>query len=38
MDNLLRYYIAHCDAWMNDRDGSWEAIEKWGGVHVFYEK
>lgn len=38
MDNLLRYYIAHCDAWMNDRAGSWDLIEKWDGVHVFHEK
>jgi adenylate cyclase len=38
MDNILKYYIAHCDAWMKDRDGTWEAIEKWEGVHVFYEK
>jgi hypothetical protein len=38
MDNILPYYIAHCDAWMKDRDGTWEAIEKWEGVHVFYEK
>jgi class 3 adenylate cyclase len=38
MDNILRYYIAHCDAWMKDRDGTWEAIERWEGVHVFYEK
>jgi len=38
MDNILRYYIAHCDAWINDRNGAWEQIEKWEGVHVFYEK
>jgi class 3 adenylate cyclase len=38
MDNILRYYIAHCDAWMKDSNGAWEAIEKWEGVHVFYEK
>jgi adenylate cyclase len=38
MDNLLRYYIAHCDAWINDRDGTWERIEKWDGVHIFHEK
>jgi adenylate cyclase len=38
MDNLLRYYIAHCDAWINDQTGSWELIEKWEGVHIFYEK
>jgi class 3 adenylate cyclase len=38
MDNILRYYIAHCDAWILDRNGAWEQIEKWDGVHVFYEK
>ncbi|MBW8887094.1 MAG: hypothetical protein JF616_04970 [Fibrobacteres bacterium] len=38
MDNIVPYYIAHCDAWINDRTGSWEKIEKWEGVHVFYEK
>ncbi len=38
MDTLLRYYIAHCDAWINDKTGSWEQIEKWDGVHVFFEK
>jgi class 3 adenylate cyclase len=38
MDNLLRYYIAHCDAWINDPNGSWEMIDKWDGVHVFHEK
>ena len=38
MDNLLRYYIAHCDAWIHDRAGAWEAIEKWDGVHAFYDK
>ena len=38
MDNLLRYYISHCDAWINDNAGTWEQIEKWEGVHIFYEK
>ena len=27
-----------CDAWILDRQGAWEQIEKWDGVHVFYEK
>ena len=38
MDNLLPYYIAHCENWINDKTGSWEKIEKWDGVHIFYEK
>jgi class 3 adenylate cyclase len=38
MDNILRYYLAHCDAWINNPKGSWELIEKWDGVHVFHEK
>ena len=38
MDNILKYYITHCDAWIHDRNGAWEQIEKWEGVHVFYEK
>lgn len=38
MDNILRYYISHCDAWINDRTGAWEQIEKWEGVHIFFEK
>jgi class 3 adenylate cyclase len=38
MDNLLRYYIEHCEAWMTDRAGAWEAMDKWSGVHVFFEK
>ncbi|HLP42442.1 MAG TPA: adenylate/guanylate cyclase domain-containing protein [Fibrobacteria bacterium] len=38
MDNLLNYYLAHCHAWINDSNGSWEAITKWDGVHVFHEK
>ena len=38
MDNILMYYIDHCDAWINDPNGTWEMIEKWDGVHVFHEK
>ena len=38
MDSILRYYIAHCHAWINDHAGTWEQIEKWEGVHIFYEK
>jgi class 3 adenylate cyclase len=38
MDNLLRYYLDHCDAWINDPNGTWETIERWDGVHVFHEK
>ncbi|MEO7423702.1 MAG: adenylate/guanylate cyclase domain-containing protein [Fibrobacteria bacterium] len=38
MDNILSYYISHCDAWNNDAKGSWQLIERWEGVHVFYEK
>ncbi len=38
MDNILRYYMSHCDAWINDPNGSWEIIDKWDGVHVFHEK
>jgi hypothetical protein len=38
MDNILRYYISHCDAWINDPNGTWEMIDKWDGVHVFHEK
>lgn len=38
MDNLIQYYIAHCDAWINNPKGTWEMIEKWDGVHVFHEK
>ncbi|HLP41637.1 MAG TPA: adenylate/guanylate cyclase domain-containing protein [Fibrobacteria bacterium] len=38
MDTLLRYYIDHCDAWINDPNGAWEKVEKWDGVHVFHEK
>ncbi len=38
MDNLLPYYITHCEGWISDKSGSWEKIEKWDGVHIFYEK
>ncbi|MEO6097153.1 MAG: adenylate/guanylate cyclase domain-containing protein [Fibrobacteria bacterium] len=38
MDTILCYYLAHCDAWINDPNGSWNMIEKWDGVHVFNEK
>ncbi|MEO7423704.1 MAG: adenylate/guanylate cyclase domain-containing protein [Fibrobacteria bacterium] len=38
MDNILRYYIAHCDAWINNPTGTWEDIQRWEGVHVFTEK
>ena len=38
MDNILRYYIAHCDAWINNPNGTWEEIQRWEGVHVFTEK
>jgi hypothetical protein len=38
MDNLLRYYLDHCNAWINDPNGTWETIERWDGVHVFNEK
>lgn len=38
MDNILKYYISHCDAWINDPNGTWEMIENWDGVHVFHEK
>ncbi len=38
MDNILRYYIRHCDVWINDSAGAWEQIERWEGVHIFYEK
>jgi class 3 adenylate cyclase len=38
MDNLLSYYLAHCAAWNSDASGAWEQIERWDGVHVFYEK
>ncbi len=37
MDNLIRYYLDHCEAWIKDST-SWEAIEKWDRVHIFYEK
>jgi len=38
MDNILRYYISHCDAWINNPNGTWEEIQRWEGVHVFSEK
>ena len=38
MDRILEYYIAHCDAWNEDSQGAWQRIERWEGVHVFYEK
>jgi class 3 adenylate cyclase len=38
MDRILEYYVAHCDAWNEDRQGAWELIERWDGVHVFFEK
>jgi len=38
MDSILLYYIAHCDAWINNPNGTWEEIQRWDGVHVFTEK
>jgi class 3 adenylate cyclase len=38
MDNILHYYIAHCDAWINNPNGTWEEIQRWDGVHIFTEK
>ncbi len=38
MDNILSYYIAHCDAWINNPNGTWEEIQRWEGVHIFTEK
>lgn len=38
MDSILPYYVAHCHAWINDTKGAWQAVERWEGVHVFYEK
>ncbi|MDB5106300.1 MAG: family 3 adenylate cyclase [Fibrobacteres bacterium] len=38
MDNILNYYLAHCEAWNEDATGAWQKIERWEGVHVFYEK
>jgi class 3 adenylate cyclase len=38
MDNILQYYIGHCDAWINNPNGTWEEIQRWGGVHIFTEK
>ena len=38
MDDLLDYYIAHCEAWTKAARESWEAIERWDGVHAFQDK
>ncbi|MDQ3002049.1 MAG: adenylate/guanylate cyclase domain-containing protein [Fibrobacterota bacterium] len=38
MDEILNYYIAHCNAWINNPNGTWEEIQRWDGVHVFTEK
>jgi adenylate cyclase len=38
MDEILHYYIAHCNAWINNPKGTWEEIQRWDGVHVFTEK
>jgi class 3 adenylate cyclase len=38
MDRILEYYVAHCDAWNEDKQGAWQLIEQWDGVHVFFEK
>ncbi|MDB5106302.1 MAG: family 3 adenylate cyclase [Fibrobacteres bacterium] len=38
MDEILHYYIAHCDAWINNPNGTWEEIQRWDGVHIFTEK
>lgn len=38
MDNLLQYYISRSEAWINDRSGNWEQIQKWEGFHIFDEK
>jgi class 3 adenylate cyclase len=38
MDNILRYYISHCDAWINNPNGTWDEIQRWEGVHIFTEK
>lgn len=38
MDDLLEYYLAHCEAWSNASRDSWEAIDRWDGVHAFAEK
>ena len=38
MDDLLAYYIAHCEAWMKTARESWEAIERWDGVHACQDK
>ena len=38
MDRILEYYVAHCEAWNEDKQGAWHLIEEWDGVHVFFEK
>jgi hypothetical protein len=38
MDDLLAYYLAHCEAWSRIARESFEAIERWDGVHAFQEK
>jgi adenylate cyclase len=38
MDDLLAYYLAHCEAWSRAAGESWEAIERWDGVHAFQDK
>jgi class 3 adenylate cyclase len=38
MDNILRYYIEHCQAWANGDPETWNLIQKWEGVHVFHDK
>ncbi len=37
-DEILQYYISHCDTWINHRDGDWTPFESWEGVHIFNEK
>lgn len=38
MDNILKYYLAHCTAWNTDAGAGAREIDLWEGVHVFYEK
>lgn len=38
MDNILKYYLAHCKAWHSHADAGAREIDLWEGVHVFYEK
>jgi class 3 adenylate cyclase len=38
MDDLLAYYIAHCEAWAKAARESCETIERWDGVHAFQDK